>query len=59
MTTALSFGMQWYPKSVHNLGWMKQTFTAAYHPASNGFVEKANGKILEVLSPIVNELLDN
>ncbi len=36
-----------------------QTFTAAYHPASNGLVEKANRKISEVLSPIVNDLLDN
>ncbi len=36
-----------------------QTFTAAYHPASNGLVERANRKILEVLSPIVNDLFDN
>ncbi len=36
-----------------------QTFTGAYHPASNGLVERANRKILEVLSPIVNYLLDN
>ncbi len=35
------------------------TFTAAYHPVSNGLVERANIKILEVLRPIVNELLDN
>ncbi len=38
---------------------IKQTFTAACHPALNGLVEKANRKILEVLRPIVNELLDN
>ncbi len=37
----------------------KQTFTAAYHPAWNALVERANRKIPEVLSPIVNELLDN
>ncbi len=35
---------------------IKQTFIAAYHPAPNGLVERANGKILEVLCPIVNEL---
>ncbi len=38
---------------------IKQTFTAAYHPASNGLVERANRKILEVLRPTVNELLDS
>ncbi len=38
--------------------WIEQTFTAAYHPASKGF-ERANRKVLEVLSPIVNELLNN
>ncbi len=35
-----------------------QTFTAAYHPASNGLVERANRKILEVLRPTVKDLLD-
>ncbi len=39
--------------------WIKQTFTAVYHSASNCLVERADGKILEVLLPIVNELLDN
>ncbi len=38
---------------------IKQTFTAAYHPPSNGWVERVNKKILEVLRPVVNELLDN
>ncbi len=38
---------------------IKQTFTTTYHPASNGLVERANRKILEVLRPIVNELSDN
>ncbi len=37
---------------------IKQTFIVAYHPASNGLVERANRKILEVLRPIVNELLE-
>ncbi len=36
-----------------------QTITAGYHPAANGLVERANRKILEVLRPIVNDLLDN
>ncbi len=36
-----------------------QTFTAAYHSASNGLVERANRKILGVLRPIVNDLFDN
>ncbi len=36
-----------------------QAFTAAYHPASNELVERANRNILEVLKPIVNYLLDN
>ncbi len=38
---------------------MIQTFTAAYHSASSGLVERANRKILEVHRPIVNDLLDN
>ncbi len=38
---------------------ISQTFTAACHSASNGLVERANRKILEVLRPIVNDLLDN
>ncbi len=38
---------------------ISQTFTAAYHPASNGLVERANKNFLEVLRSIVNYLLDN
>ncbi len=38
---------------------IKQTFTAAFHPASNGLIERADSKILEVLRPIANELLNN
>ncbi len=33
------------------------TFTVAYHPASNGRVERTNRKILEVLRPVVGTLL--
>ncbi len=36
-----------------------QSFTVAYHPASNGFVERGKRKFCEVLWPIVNDLLDN
>ncbi len=32
---------------------IRQTFTVAYHPASNGLVERSNRKILEILRPIV------
>ncbi len=38
---------------------ISQTFTAAYHPASNGLVEKAYRNNLEVIRPIVNVLFDN
>ena len=38
---------------------IKQTFTVAYHPASNGLVERANRKIIEALRPVVNDLQDN
>ncbi len=38
---------------------IKQTFTAAYHPASNCLVERANRKILKVWRPTVIELFDN
>ncbi len=36
-----------------------QTFTAAYHPASNGLVERANRKLLDIIRPLVNGLHDN
>ncbi len=35
----------------------KQCFTVSYHPASNGLVERANRKILDVLLPVVRGLL--
>ena len=37
---------------------IKQSFITAYHPASNGLVERANKKILDVLRPVVSGLLD-
>ncbi len=37
---------------------VKQCFTVTYHPASNGLVERGNRKILEVLLPVVGELLE-
>ncbi len=36
---------------------INHTFTVAYHPASNGLVERTNRKILEVLRPVVGTLL--
>ncbi len=36
---------------------IKQSFTVSYHPASNGLVERANRKILDVLRPVVCGLL--
>ncbi len=38
---------------------INHTFTVAYHPASNGIVERTNRKILEVLRPVVGSLLHN
>ncbi len=32
---------------------IRQTFTVAFHPASNGLVERSNRKILDILRPIV------
>ncbi len=37
---------------------VKQCFTVTYHPASNGLVKRAKRKILEVLRPVVGELLE-
>ncbi len=37
---------------------VKQCSTVTYHPASNGLVERANRKIVEVLRPVVGELLE-
>ena len=37
---------------------IKQTFTVADHPASNGLVERANIKVLKILPPTVSCLLD-
>ncbi len=36
---------------------INHTFTVAYHPASNGLVERINRKILEALRPVVGSLL--
>ena len=38
---------------------IKQTFTVAYHPSSNGLVERANRKILDALRPVVRSLYDD
>ncbi len=35
---------------------IKQCFTITYHPASNGLVERAKRKILDVQRSVVNEL---
>ena len=35
---------------------VRQAFVTAYHPASNGLVERSNRKILEVLRPVVGRL---
>ena len=38
---------------------IRQSFITAYHPASNGLVERTNRKVLEALRPVVGGLLDN
>ncbi len=38
---------------------VKETFTVVDHPAPNGIVERANRKILEVLRPAGEDLLEN
>ena len=35
---------------------VRQAFITAYHPASNGLVERSNRKILDVLRPVVGRL---
>ena len=37
---------------------IKQSYITTYHPASNGLVERSNRKILDVLRPVVTNLLD-
>ncbi len=37
---------------------MKYCFTVSYYLASNGLVERTNRKILEILRPVVGELLE-
>ena len=38
---------------------IKSAYTVAYHPSSNGLVERANRKIQDALRPIVNSLYDD
>lgn len=38
---------------------IKHSYTVAYHPSSNGLVERANRKILDALRPVVNSLHDD
>lgn len=38
---------------------IKQTFITAHHPASNGFVERTNCKILEIIRHVTDQLHEN
>ncbi len=45
-------------EEIRNQFGVKHYFTVTYHSTSNGLVERANRKILEVLLQVVRELLE-